>query len=50
MNKSVLSHIMFYIEDDDYKPVDFNGETKSFTCQRFKNQKRNELKDDLTYK
>ena len=32
MNKSVLSHITFYLEDDDYKPVDFNGETISFTC------------------
>ena len=26
-NKSVLSHITFYLEDDDYKAVDFNGET-----------------------
>ena len=25
-NKSVLSHITFYLEDDDYKAVDFNGE------------------------
>ena len=25
INKSVLSHIMFYLENDDYKPVDFNG-------------------------
>ena len=33
VNKSVLSHITFYIEDDDHKPVDFNGETVSFTCQ-----------------
>ena len=33
VNKSVLSHIMFYLEDDDHKPVDFNGETISFTCQ-----------------
>ena len=33
INKSVLSHITFYIEDDDYKAVDFNGETISFTCQ-----------------
>ena len=36
INKSVLSHITFYIEDDDYKPVDFNGETISFTCQLVK--------------
>ena len=27
MNKSVLSHITFYFEDDDHKPVDFNSET-----------------------
>ena len=37
-NKSVLSHISFYSEDDDYKPVDLNGETISFTCQRNKIQ------------
>ena len=36
INKSVLSHITFYIEDDDHKPVDFNGETISFTCQLIK--------------
>ena len=24
INKSVLSHITFYFEDDDYKPVDFH--------------------------
>ena len=33
VNKSVLSHITFYVEDDDYKPVDFNGESIFFTCQ-----------------
>ena len=33
VNKSVLSHITFYFEDDDYEAVDFNGETISFTCQ-----------------
>ena len=27
INKAVLPHITFYFEDDDYKPVDFNGET-----------------------
>ena len=32
INKSVLSHITFYFEDDDHKLVDFNGETISFTC------------------
>ena len=36
VNKSVLSHINLYIEDDDHKPVDFNGETISFTCQLIK--------------
>ena len=35
-NKSVLSLITFYFEDDDHKPVDFNGETISFTCQSIK--------------
>ena len=36
VNKSVLSHITFYFEDDDYKPVDFNNETISFTCPLIK--------------
>ena len=36
VNKSVLSHITFYVEDDDYKPVDFNGESISLTCQLIK--------------
>ena len=36
INKSVLSHITFYLEDDDYNPVDFNNETISFTCQLIK--------------
>ena len=36
VNKSVLSHITFYLEYDDYKPVDFHGETISFTCQLIK--------------
>ena len=36
INKSVLSHITFYFEDDDHKAVDFNGETVSFTCQLVK--------------
>ena len=31
--KSILSHITFYFEDDDHKPVDFSGETITFTCQ-----------------
>ena len=33
LEKSVLSHINFYFEDDDHRPVDFKNETKSFTCQ-----------------
>ena len=36
INKSVLSHITFYFEDDDHKPVNFIGETVSFTCQLIK--------------
>ena len=36
VNKSVLSHNNFYFEDDDHKPVDFNGETIIFTCQLIK--------------
>ena len=36
VNKSVLSHITFYFEDDDHKPVDFHAETMSFTCQLIK--------------
>ena len=36
INKSVLSHITFYFEDDDYKTVDFNNETVSITCQLIK--------------
>ena len=36
VNKSVLSHITFYFEDDDYKPVVFHRETISFTCQLIK--------------
>ena len=38
VNKSVLSHITFYFEDDDYKAVDFHNETISFTCQLIKIQ------------
>ena len=36
VNKSVLSHITFYLEDDDYKPVDFNRKTIRSTCQLIK--------------
>ena len=34
--KSVLSHITFYLQNDDRKAFDFNGETISFTCQLVK--------------
>ena len=33
VNKSVLSNITFYLEDDDYKPLDFINETVWFTCE-----------------
>ena len=36
VNKSVLSHITSYLEDDDHKPFHFNGETLHFTCQLMK--------------
>ena len=36
ITKSILSHKTFYLDDDDYKAVDFNGETISFTCQLIK--------------
>ena len=37
IKESVLSHITFYLEDDDHKPVDLNSETNFFTCQLIKN-------------
>ena len=33
INKSILSHITFYLEDGDHKSVEFNVETIGFTCQ-----------------
>ena len=36
ISKSVLSHFQSYLEDDDHKPTDFNGETIRFTCQLIK--------------
>ena len=33
INKSVLNTITFYLEDDNNKEVDFNGETLTFTLQ-----------------
>ena len=32
INKPVIPHIAFYLENDYHKPVDFDGETISFTC------------------
>ena len=34
--KCVLSHITFNSEDGDHKPVGYNNEMISFTCQLFK--------------
>ena len=36
INESILSHITFYFEDDDYKSVEFNNEIVLFTCQLIK--------------
>ena len=36
IKKSILSDIRFYLEDDDYKPVDFFGERINFACQIIK--------------
>ena len=33
INKSVLSHITFYLEDGVQKPVDLKSKTISFTCE-----------------
>ena len=35
-NKSVLNTITFFLEDNDHKEVDFNGETLTFTLQMIK--------------
>ena len=32
-NKSILNTITFYLEDDENKEIDFNGETLTFTLQ-----------------
>ena len=48
MNKSILSHITYYLEDDDHKPVDFIIETISFSYQLLKIEKINELRYDST--
>ena len=36
INKSVLSTITFYLENNDHKEVDFNQETLNFTLQMIK--------------
>ena len=36
VNKSVLTLITFYFEDNEYKPVDFHNETITLTCQLIK--------------
>ena len=36
INKSLLNTITFYLEDDNNKEVDFNGETLTFTLQMVK--------------
>ena len=49
-NKFLLSHITFCLEDDDYKPVDFNNEIVSFTCQLIKIQNMDTYNSFCTYK
>ena len=36
INKSILTTITFYLEDDNNEEVDFNGETLTFTLQMIK--------------
>ena len=36
INKSFLSDIMFYLEDDDHRSVDFHNEKISFSRQLIK--------------
>ena len=36
INKSILNTVTFYLEDDDNKEVNFNGETLTFTLQMIK--------------
>ena len=36
LKKPILSHILFYLQDDDHKDVDFNGNTINFTCELIK--------------
>ena len=36
IKKSVLNTLMFYLEDNNYEEVNFNGETLTFTLQMIK--------------
>ena len=36
INKSVLNTITFYLEDENNKEINFNGETLTFTLQMIK--------------
>ena len=36
INKSILNTVTFYLEDDNNKEVNFNGETLTFTLQMIK--------------
>ena len=36
INKTTLDSIQFFLEDNNHNPVDFNGETLTFTIQIFK--------------
>ena len=47
INKSVLSHITFFLEADDHKPVDFDNKLLGFTCQLIRTNKK-EPKHDST--
>ena len=33
INESIISHIIFYLEGDNDKPIDFHRKTVTFTCQ-----------------
>ena len=48
ITEPVLSHITFDSEVDDHKPVDFNRETITFTCQFVKSlSAHNEMNLDM---
>ena len=38
INKTLLDTIQFFLEDSNHNPVDFNGETLTFTIQIIKNK------------